>query len=299
MIFADRVSEEMPDVRTLLEGSRIVRIHTDVADAVAELVWNEPGSDRENPKIKELSKYTCWPDNDCWLEWADEVPDGVINYGFLFLGDMGKSVMIGRGLLFIHSTVVHGVEGRPRVIPVRFDMENYTLMYQDHYMDAEQKALALPADSSLRSWWERYRPLHKHDCDVITLGLKYADLLRSIKPMLFGILAFMNSPKLIRKRESDLGRLNARRIKRGKYPYHPHHEIRLNIDKHDLTITPGQGDGPERAQHFVRAHLRFLVHPRFKNVSVVLVPPHYRGNPELGMRNTSYAVDRQHSRWVE
>ena len=97
----------------------------------------------------------------------------------------------------------------------------------------------------------------------------------------------------------DVSKLNTRRLKRGKYPYHPHHEVRLNIDKHEFQITEGQGDGPERALHFVRAHLRFLVHPRYKNVSVVLVPPHWRGNPELGIMNTRYAVERTKSKWTE
>ena len=287
-MFADKLAERDNTVRKLLEDTRMVRIHEDVVEQVVPLVY------KEKDKLHRLSKYVCWPDKDTWLEWEETTSEGQLRYGFLFHGDEGKSVLTGTGMFFLDQST----HGNPITIPVRYDLESYKLYAYDVTTAVQAKLAKMARADPRRQWFmDKLARNGQEMIDPILLSVQTKPLLDTLKPILFGLLAFMNSPKLIRTREVDVSRLNARRLKRGKYPYHPHHEVRLNIDKHAFKITQGQGDGPERCLHFVRAHLRFLVHPRYKNVSVVLVPPHYRGNPELGITNTSYAVDRQNSRW--
>lgn len=291
MTLADIISEESrtTSASDFLEGATKVKIHRDVFDTALMLV------DKTSPeKLAELSKFTCWPDYSTWIE--TEHDDEGRRMGFLFYGlddDGPKSVRYGFGLLVMDEP------GKDRIqFPVRYDLEAYDIRW---HMPVDNKRLhELMNMESLNPYMrQQAERIIKDTQDPIRQQVIHAPIISKVKPILFTLLALMNSPKLIRTREVDVERLNARRLKRGKYPYHPHHEVRLNIDKHTLNITQGQGDGPERCLHFVRAHLRFLVHPRYKNVSVVLVPPHTRGNPELGIMNTSYAVDREHSRWRE
>lgn len=135
--------------------------------------------------------------------------------------------------------------------------------------------------------------------DPIAVAAGSAAVRKIFANILVAILALMNSPKLVRTEEHTLDKFNARRLKRGKYPYFPHHQVYLNVDKHALKVQKGQGDGPERALHFVRAHPRFYVHPRYKEASVVIVQPHWRGNPELGIKNPTYNVEREGSVWPD
>lgn len=291
MLLADIASQDSYETTgyDLLADCRKVKIHRDVMEAAATLIENTP-SDR----IAALSRYTVWPDYSTWIE--TERTECKRRLGFLFFGDAGNgetSVRYGYGLIFIEYE-----DGARVQIPVRYDMEAYKLEWDVPVPPARLREIAYSDRFTPQERQEARRVISELE-DEMSQRLLHGPVLAAIKPALFTYLAFMNSPKLIRKREVDVRKINARRLKRGKYPFHPHHEVRLNIDKHDLKITEGLGDGPERGQHFVRAHLRFLVHPRYKNVSVALVPPHYRGNPELGMRNTSYAVDRTNSKWKE
>lgn len=290
MTLADIISQECMSYgdADILTEARKVKIHRDVFDTALALVAKTPAA-----KIAALSKFTCWPDYSTWLE--TERDDEGRRMGFLFIGHFkdGDSVTMGDGLL-----VMDYPDPDMRIqIPVRYNLETYDIRFHIPVSQERLRELAgmetLPAD--LRAQAEK---VIRESWDPIKAHMTHAPLLAQVKPILFTLLALLNSPKLVRTREVDVDRLNARRLKAGKYPYHPHHEVRLNIDKHSFQITQGQGDGPERCLHFVRAHLRFLVHPRYKNVSVVLVPPHHRGNPELGIVNTSYAVGNQNSRWA-
>lgn len=291
MLFADRLCEDNGMMQELLGDpkARKVRVHRDVVDHAETLI--ERTSDA---KIKDIAKFTCWPDYDTWIEWTGDLEDGkLLDFGFYFHGDNSQSVLEGTGICIICE---RGDE-HPAIIPVRYDLERYSLTAHDITDEVKNKMVRLRAGDPMRVWMEEHFREAAGQVDPILLAAKTAPVLGPVKPLLFALLAFMNSPKIIRHDPSDLTKLNARRVKRGKYPYHPHHEIRLNIDKHKLNITAPTGEGSERGQYFVRAHLRFLVHPRYKNVSVTLVEPHYRGNPEIGMRNTSYAVGRQNSTW--
>lgn len=271
----------------LLGECRKVKVHRDVFDTALTLV-----AKTSEEKLTELSKFTCWPDYSTWIE-TDYDKEGR-RMGFLFYGHLNsgeKSVRYGYGLL-----VMQHADKRRTQIPVRYDLEAYDIRWHMPVNENRLRELAMMQGLSddLR---KQASQIIEDIRDPIRQQVIHAPLIAQIKPILFTLLALMNSPKLIRTREVDVARLNARRLKQGKYPYHPHHEVMLNIDKHVMSITQGQGDGPERCLHFVRAHLRFLVHPRYKNVSVVLVPPHHRGNPELGIMNTSYAVGNTRSKW--
>jgi len=284
-MFADRLKEKLSDAHlldSLFEGTRMVSIHNDVVEAALGLLET---ADEE--KMRQVSQYTCWPDYDTWLEFTLDGCD----IGLYFHGE-GKSVLSGHALFMIDYKDGEDIQ----FVPVVIDLQKYGMGFCDLQMWARIKAERMGIDQRTRELFDLLEPGPAGGGDPILQQIRMAPFVNEMKPLLLTILAFMNSPKLIRTRKADVERLNARRLKRGKYPYHPHHEVRLNIDKHDFKITQGQGDGPERCLHFVRAHLRFLVHSRYKNVSVVLVPPHYRGNPELGIMNTSYAVDRQNSK---
>jgi hypothetical protein len=285
-MFADRLREKLVDsdlLDPLLDGSRMVAIHDDVVEAALKLL-----EDTDDNKMNKVSQYTCWPDYDTWLEFQLDGCD----IGLYFHGDE-NSVLSGHALFMLD----HRDGEEIQFVPVSIDLHKYEMRFCDLNMMARMKAERMGIDQKTRELFGLLEPGPHGGGDPLVQQSRMAPFVKEMKPLLLTLLAFMNSPKLIRTREVDVARFNARRLKRGKYPYHPHHEVRLNIDKHALKITQGQGDGPERCLHFVRAHMRFLVHQRYKNVSVVMVPPHYRGNPELGIMNTSYTVDRKNSKW--
>lgn len=290
MIFADTITELLPQADVLLRPCRKLLFHNDVYETALELVANDKG------QIAKIAKFVCWPDHDTWIECQTERG----SFGFLFYGQ--TSTTIGTGTMFIRE---RHIEGNPLMIPVRYDLPGYSLSWWDIKAVAQDtmernRAAALDYlrktdDGALGLSWYLNDLAQQHD--PIAEATSHSDILAAWKPLLFALLALINSPKLIRVTETDVSKLNKARLKRGRYLFHPHHEVRINIDRHIGKVTKAPGHGPEREQYFVRAHPRFLVHPRYRNVSVIMVPPHYRGNPELGMRNTSYIVDRQETKW--
>lgn len=269
-IFEDAVGRGKPGLDQVKRDVRVVRLMQDVYDTACRLVEKTAAR-----KLERLARFACWPDHNSWIE-TEADSDGR-RLAFVFHGEQqGKELSTVRGI----GSILLDEPGKEMiVVPVIIDLPNNRIV-----LDREQIATD-PA-------FEHIGPRRTDPLYVSTI---YGPILSTLKSLMITILALMNSPKLIRVREADIQRLNARRIKRGKYPFHPHHEITIRVDKHIGQITRGLGDGPERAQHFVRAHPRFLVHPRYKNVEVVMVPPHYRGNPELGMRNTCYKVATEKS----
>lgn len=206
-------------------------------------------------KLEKAAPYIFWPDYDSWIEWTDDRG----HIGLHFFGR--ESVTMGRGFFvaWYHD------EPDPLVVTMNMDMEGY------------QFTPLLP-------------PHQRANFEAIARHSKAAS---QIKPLVYAILALINSPKIIRSREVDVTRINKQRLKKGRYPFHPHHEVRLNVDKHEIMTAAGHGDGSHRALHFVRAHLRFRLG------QYELVKPHWRGDPAIGMMNTSYRADREHSRWKE
>lgn len=74
-------------------------------------------------------------------------------------------------------------------------------------------------------------------------------------PAVLAFAALLNSPEIVETRGSDLSRLNAARLKRGRPPLLDHVEVRLNLG--EAARSDGQIGGvrsPPRL-HFVRGHL--------------------------------------------
>ncbi|UIS25262.1 hypothetical protein [Erythrobacter phage vB_EliS-L02] len=263
----------------------MMQIHDDVIEHATEL------ADRDEDKLAKIAGFTVWPDYDTWMEFKLEG----VQFGIYFHGEEGRSVTRGIGLVIGQFPD----EVDPHLIPFRIDLPAYKMEFIDIQQYARIKAEKLGVDDRTKRMFNLVQPRAELSIDPIAAAAQVQPFMNGMKKLLFTLLAFLNSPKLIRVDHNDMAKFNARRLKRGKYLYHPHHEVKLNIDKHVLKVQEGQGDGPERCLHFVRAHLRYLVHPRYKNVSVVLVPPHTRGNPELGITDASYAMERSGSKWKE
>lgn len=281
MIFADKIIEQEPLFRELIQNSRKLRIHPDVKAMADALVLNDTG------QIAKISKYACYPDYDTWIE-CDE-PGG--SFGALY--QARTSVTEGTGSVFIQPRGEDLIQ-----IPTRFDLPGYSLTWFDVRQQTRERMARTP--QHLRGgamWVEMEKRLAERDpLDPIAQATMFAPLLTAFKPQLFAILALINSPKLVTFSPVDVSRLNKHRLKRGRDPFFEHKEVRINVDLRQDQHLFGQS-GEERPQHFVRAHPRFLVHPRYKKVSVVMIPPHYRGNPAVGIIETSYRADRTHSRW--
>lgn len=71
----------------------------------------------------------------------------------------------------------------------------------------------------------------------------------------------------------------------GKFPLRAYTEIKLVPGETVIPDPQHSAATGERAQHFVRAHLR-----RYRSGKTVLVREHHRGNPALGMCQSRYTV---------
>lgn len=290
-MWADKLPEQFVkddfyhSLKALFDGTRMMQIHDDVIEHAVDLAA------RDGDRLAKIARFVVWPDYDTWMEFKLEG----VQMGIYYHGEEGRSVTRGIGMIIAQFPG----EVNPHLVPFKVSLPDYSMEFIDLQQYAAIKAERMGVDERTRKMFNLVHPTMEAIGDPILAKMRIDDFMSQMKKVLFTLLAFLNSPKLIRKDHHDMAKLNARRLKRGKYLYHPHHEVRLNIDKHVLKVQEGQGDGPERCLHFVRAHLRYLVHPRYKNVSVVLVPPHTRGNPELGITDASYAMERSGSRWKE
>lgn len=97
----------------------------------------------------------------------------------------------------------------------------------------------------------------------------------------------------MKKTYVDQAKINRKRQGRGRYTFHPHHAVKLDIDKEIIKTVAGSGAGGSKALHMVRAHLR-LVGDRY-----VLISPHWRGDPQIGIRRTTYEAERRTSKWKD
>jgi hypothetical protein len=251
MIFLDKLCEQLPQTRQLVEGARCLRVHNDVIELAGGIV-------HEPEKLAAAAPYIFLPAVDTWMEWEDEVG----NIG-LFFGGKGESVTMGRGFFAVQKHQDPTDQGDMLIF--NYDLESYQINHLPHpTMDMSDRLIHAQATSQL-------------------------------KPIIFAVLALINSPKIIRTREIDITRLNKKRASLGRYTFHPHHEVRLNVDKRSITTVKGEGDGASKCLHFVRTHLRFVP----TQGGYTLVHPHWRGDPALGIRDTHYYADRQNSRWPE
>lgn len=259
MILLDKMRQVMPEFARGMDGMSpsptVLRVHKDVTDLALELV----ASDSE--KLTMGMKEAFWPAESCWFEWemgpgTDFQPGGVM--GVMF---GGGDVRAGNGVYYSWK---HGQPTLHTAVPFVFDAEEETFdadLTKMDYTDPMRMAVA----------WNS-----------------------GIRPVILALLALLNSPKIVKRAPAKLDKLNRKREAAGKYTYHPHHTVRINIDRKTVRVgDTGGGDGASRALHMVRAHLR-LWEGRY-----ILVRPHWRGDPVIGIRNTSYEMDRSGSRWAE
>lgn len=281
MILADRFSEFFGQSRLMIEPARKLVVHRDLWDMALALAIDPK-------KVERVAPYTCFPDYTTWVEISS--PEG--NIAFLFDGELtADEPSMTKGIGFLITEKLG--EDTIGFIPLSIDVEHYRMSYLDVRTRVDPILAALSPAERMKAeleWGKR-----GYDRDPVEAKAIAEPVIRVWKPVLYAVLALINSPKIVTTREVDVSRLNKSRLKKGKYPFHPHHEIRINVDTTRVHVTPPTGAGPEREQYFVRAHPMFFVHPRYKNVSVVMRRPHYRGNPELGMRNTSYAAAKKGS----
>lgn len=211
-------------------------------------------------KLKAAAPYIFLPAYRTWMEWEDD-------HGKLamFFDGRGDSVTQGHGM-FLSKRHIDTIEEMVS-IPFTYDLEAYLV----EVIDAPTFILS----DELRA--------------------KYIEAMPTLKPIIFAILALINSPKIIRSTAVDLSKLNKRREAQGRYTFHPHHEVRLNVDKRVIKTVAGESDGASKCLHFVRTHLRFVP----SQGGYTMVMPHWRGDPALGIRDTHYNVDREHSKWAD
>jgi hypothetical protein len=232
-----------------------MRVHKDVYDLACHMA----ATDRD--KLLSAQHLLFAPDCATWLD----IDGGEGNIGFYFHGHDTDNVQRGEGLLIMQRH-----DDEPAFVPCHIDLEEGTL--SAGYSPRMRKMTGMDGPA----------------LDIIAVN----QTLSSVLPLLLAILALVNSPKVVSFLHADQKRLNRRREAKGKYLYHPHHTVRLNVDKKvQRAIRHATGDGPTRALHLVRAHLRFV-----RN-QYVLVKPHWRGDPQKGIMNTTYEADRQNSKW--
>jgi hypothetical protein len=214
----------------------------------------------DEDKLKAAAPFIFLPAYRTWMEWED-------NHGKLamFFDGRGDSVTQGHGIFLSkrHEDDANDVVS----IPFTYDLEAYLV----ETINAPK--FVIPDD----------------------LRAKYDQAIPTLKPIVFAILALINSPKIIRSTAVDLSKLNKRREAQGRYTFHPHHEVRLNVDKRVIKTVAGESDGASKCLHFVRTHLRFVP----SQGGYTMVMPHWRGDPALGIRDTHYNVDRERSKWPE
>jgi hypothetical protein len=113
-------------------------------------------------------------------------------------------------------------------------------------------------------------------------------------PFLYALLAMINTPRVIGRRQHMPHAGLQRKLARakgmvGKYPLHAWHEVKLEVtpprldrsatgEPHETRLTGA------KARHFCRAHLRVRLG------ALELVSPHWRGDPALGIKQTRYRV---------
>lgn len=284
-ISTDRIDENMVKIANvgfqMFDEARVLRIHPDVLRLGTGLA-------QDPDKLKAAAPYMFMPAHKTWIEWEQ----AGCKMGFFFDGQSrnGHSVTHGYGIMAVKRL---GHDPEPSLIGTEFSIPDFTLSV-NHTMGMEPNRtmaqLIQTGASPLQAMdmMERFKPNISFETQTAM-----SRMLSLLKPSIWAILALINSPKIIRQQPIDLSRLNKRRLALGRYTFHPHHEVRLNIDKHIIDTVSGEGEGASKCLHFVRTHLRFVPHWG----QYTLVHPHWRGDPALGIRDTHYRADRTNSKW--
>ena len=99
-------------------------------------------------------------------------------------------------------------------------------------------------------------------------------------------LCLVNTPRIADVRPHDHSKLNRSRVRRGKPPLLDWGEVHIRID----AGTPGRGDQTSPTEHRALHHVR--THLRIRRGAVELVRPHWRGDPQYGVRLHRHVVTR-------
>lgn len=99
-------------------------------------------------------------------------------------------------------------------------------------------------------------------------------------------LCLINTPRIADVRPHDHSKLNRARLRKGKPPVLDWGEVHIRIDAGALGRGDQRSPTEQRAQHHVRTHLRIRLG------AVELVRPHWRGDPQYGVRLHRHVVSR-------
>lgn len=118
------------------------------------------------------------------------------------------------------------------------------------------------------------------------------EVIKAYTRYIYAMLAIINSPRLIGRKQHMPHRGLERRLANakglvGKFPLHAWTELKLSVadigKRADGTEYEAHYTG-EKCLHFCRSHLRI------RNGRLERVSAHWRGNPALGIKRTRYAV---------
>ena len=99
-------------------------------------------------------------------------------------------------------------------------------------------------------------------------------------------LCLINTPRISDVRPHDHSKLNRARLRKGKPPVLDWGEVHIRIDAGTL----GRGDQTPPTEHRALHHVR--THLRIRMGQVELVRPHWRGDPQYGVRLHRHVVTR-------
>lgn len=119
-----------------------------------------------------------------------------------------------------------------------------------------------------------------------------AGSLKAVIAILYGLLAMINSPRVIGRRQHMPHRGLERDLIRamqpaGSFPLHAWTEILLDVAPPQHLVDSGEFEAHltgKRALHFVRAHLRLW------NGELIFIKAHWRGDAALGIKQSRYVL---------
>lgn len=209
--------------------------------------------------IQESARYVFWPGEATWLEMKLPAVGLNCEVGLLFKSRTGSLVEGDIALCCIAGT-----DAKPRssVETAFLDCNLKT----PPFITLAKRPQPSPFFSHI---WSEDHP---------------DSLMSDLRRVIIATLCLLSSPGRYELREVDFNRLNRARARSGKWPLLAYKEVRIAIAGTPPTVTPASGHGAARALHWVRAHLRLY------RGKVILVSPHWRGDPQLGVKRPAYVI---------
>lgn len=259
-MLADKFNEIFRDndvvtmLTDLVQDAKRMTISHDVAEHCFELAI------KDSHKLPDISPYAVWPATTTWLEF----PYVGMQAGIYFYGNENQDVQCGDGLLILNTC-----DGRPPImLAVKINLPDYSITYNNqNSSESFQKRIEMTAAANA--------------------------IIDKLKEVIVTLLILLNSPKITVEETDDKHKINKKRTKAGKIPLFTETKVKLSV-AHKLSSRANNQHSDlhgETREHYVRAHLRYLVHPKYKKASIILVSPHKRGNPAKGMNKASYVVE--------